>query len=670
MNMMKYILSLISIVLIVHMGLAQNSPEAHPGKNAVFIYCGNELPKNFRYRISRREAAGNEWQEMAVLSFPSGLTSWNGRMFRETMNNTENDIPDSTVMAMLWQKLKISNSADSLYSWSAFPFMLSACGTGWWDRSVEAGRRYRYRVEKISGGKVIGSATTGNVSVPGEAPQFIIRPDSISGNGTSVVLGFNLIRYKGMSGCHVFRGYFRRGNFERIHPLVMYNSINGKKHMFIIDKSVMEKAQYSYYIVPHDIYGNESMPSDTINVYNTKVNNIPDLVMNFKAESLVNDNAMKLTWQLSNTEGIVSIDIYKAVTYNGFYTRIGTVSADDKEFLDHNVQPVTTYYYTLVLNMAYGKTFPSARFPAIYKGIKKNPFPPAGLTAVRQGNVVKLSWTRTGMDIRGYYLYRSDGFTRPMQPVTGIILNPDSVVSYTDSLNVMPQSPVIVYAVASENTSYSVSPLSDRVSVSGDFPALPIPTNLNAVYRDNQVELYWDNLSLKNHLITGYRIFRRTENDHGETVSSNKRINNNLTGYGINSYTDTTVQEGFHYFYTVESVGLDSENVSAPSLEAGVIIPLQLPLAPGQLRLMNTTGGVLVQWTTPMDNSIKNIRILRAEKGGSMKPVITLDPGTSEWVDKNVSPDKVYFYQAVSVDAKGRQSKPDEPLGIRTAEGR
>jgi hypothetical protein len=171
-------------------------------------------------------------------------------------------------------------------------------------------------------------------------------------------------------------------------------------------------------------------------------------------------------------------------------------------------------------------------------------------------------------------------------------------------------------------------------------------------------------------MVTGYRIFRHAENDRGETVSPNERMNINITGYGINSYTDTTVQDGYHYYYTVESVGLDTGNVSSPSSEAGVIIPLHLPLAPGQLRLMNTTGGVLVQWTTSLDNSIKNIRILRAEKGGSMKPVITLDPGTSEWVDKNVSPDKVYFYQVVSVDAQGRESRPDEPLGIRTAEGR
>lgn len=274
------------------------------------------------------------------------------------------------------------------------------------------------------------------------------------------------------------------------------------------------------------------------------------------------------------------------------------------------------------------------------------------------------------MDIRGYYLYRSGGFAQPMQPVSGLILNSDSVISYSDSLNARSQSPVIVYAVASENTSYSISPLSDRVSVSGNSSSLPIPTNLNAVYRDNHVELYWDNLSLKNHMVTGYRIFRRTENDLGETVSPDKRLNINLTGYGINSFTDSTVQDGYHYYYSVESVGLDSGDVSSPSSEAGVIIPLQLPLAPGQLRLMNTTAGVLVQWTTPLDNSIKNIRILRAAKGESMKPVITLDPGTNEWEDKNLSPDKVYFYQVVSVDNRGRQSKPDEPLGIRTAAGR
>ena len=171
-----------------------------------------------------------------------------------------------------------------------------------------------------------------------------------------------------------------------------------------------------------------------------------------------------------------------------------------------------------------------------------------------------------------------------------------------------------------------------------------------------------------NPMVTGYLIYRRSENGQGQIVSPRTLLNKTPTGYGVNSFVDTTVSEGLHYFYSIESAGPDISNVSSPSLEAGVFIPEQLPVPPGQLTAMNTTGGVLLQWTAPMDESVKNYRVLRAERGKMLQPVQTLSANNTQWLDKNIIANSVYFYQVVSVDGKGRQSVPEEPLGIRTAD--
>ena len=663
---MKLTLTIIAIIFIALGGKAQNGLGVHPGKNAIFIYCGSELPKSFSYQISRKEIDQNDWQVLKTLDFPRDKMTWEGRIFRDAKDNTNISLPDSAIVGLLWNKLKTSNMDDSLYSWNSYPGMLFACGTGWWDGSVEPNKRYEYKIEKKQEGRFSLLKTFDAVSIPGPEPNYVIQPDSIAGNGTSVLLDFKLMRYAGMMGCKVYRGNYLRGNFEQIHPVVMYTTRDNNKHLIIMDASVVNKAQYSYYIVPFDAYGNDGQPTDTINIYNTGVNTIPALVTHLHAVSQEKDNLIRLSWKLSNQEDIVSIDIYKAFVYDGYYTRIGNVAPGDTSFLDYNVKPVTTYFYTLVLNTAYGRTYPSARIPVIYKASKPNLFPPSNLKAIRQGNTVKLSWNSVGTDIRGYYVYRSNSFTSPMQPVSGIILNSDSVVSYVDSLDQVPESPVLVYAVASENTSYGISPISIRVSVAGKAAFMPVPTNLNARVNGHKILLFWDDLTENYPFMTGYWVYRRMAG-LGETESPKIRLNITPTAYGVNSFVDSTAVEGLHYLYSLESIGLDTSDVSASSLETGAIIPLQLPLSPGQLRAMNTKGGVLLQWTNPIDDHVENIRILRAKKGESLEPIQMLDAESTEWTDKNINNDTVYFYGVLTVDDKGRQSIPDEPLGIRTS---
>ncbi len=114
-------------------------------------------------------------------------------------------------------------------------------------------------------------------------------------------------------------------------------------------------------------------------------------------------------------------------------------------------------------------------------------------------------------------------------------------------------------------------------------------------------------------------------------------------------------------------MGLDSSDVSSPGLEAGAMIAEQLPLPPGQLRAFNSKGGILLQWTNPLDPNVKKIRIMRAGKGETLKIIKEIGMNSDEWLDSSVTADTVYFYTVVSVDDKGRQSISDEPLGIRSA---
>lgn len=260
-----------------------------------------------------------------------------------------------------------------------------------------------------------------------------------------------------------------------------------------------------------------------------------------------------------------------------------------------------------MLNTAYGRTYPSARIPVINKAGEANHFPPGDLKANREGNRVFLSWERVGKDIRGYYLYRSGSFSGQMQVVREIIINSDSLVSYVDTLNNVLDSLVLIYAVASVNSSESLSPLSSRVSVTNMPASMPVPTGLRTIAGDHSIQLFWDDLISRYPFVTGYHVSRRISNKRGEAETPKIWLNANPTGYGINSFTDTTTIAGIHYYYSIEAIGLDRSDVSSPGFEAGAMIPVKLPLPPGQLRAMNSEDGIMLQWTNPLDPSVKKI---------------------------------------------------------------
>lgn len=131
-HIIRFFLLTLSLLTAFTGIMAQNPVTFHPGSKGIFISCGDQLPISFNYRISRRDAGQKEWQILKSLSFPKNKENWEGRIFSETMNNRDISMPDSATTDMLWRILKRSSLTDSLYSWKMYPFMLSACGTGWW----------------------------------------------------------------------------------------------------------------------------------------------------------------------------------------------------------------------------------------------------------------------------------------------------------------------------------------------------------------------------------------------------------------------------------------------------------------------------------------------------------------------------------------------------------
>lgn len=661
--MKQYIFLFISI-LSCQLLTGQPKAAVHPGADGIYIFCGSELPKGFHYQISRKELNG-DWQKIATLGFPRNKGDWQGRLTEASLKNFNSRLPDSVSVEFGWGKLKLGDTVDSLYYLSANPVFQIAAGVGFWDITAKRGVKYQYQIGKTGRQAAASGDYTllqGTYNWPGNPSAISIAPDTILTGSQSVMINWRLANFGKMAGCRVFRTYYLKEEpFIEIRPDITYFVEDSKQYLSMEDKTVTDGQQYSYFIIPYDFYGNQAHSSDTIHVYNKMINTARSFVLDFKGKSMEEENKIRLSWKITRGEPLASIDIYKSLDYNGNYFRVSSVSPTDTLFDDFNVQPVTPYYYTLVLNTPFGRTFPSATLPVVFKANRKTSFPPQNLTAKRTGGLVHLQWTNPYSDVRAFYVYRMGSYSGNMTPI-GQVVSSDTLVTYTDTVANLPSSPVWSYAVASENTSYAISPLSARVNVPGNEKNLPIPAIQNIFVTKGNVEIFWNDP--EDVPGRGFLIKRREADEEYRPLSSSVEKTFQTSSTLINSFTDTTAEPDHYYSYVVQFLGVNEGDSSSPSLPAGAFIPLDTPLPPNNVTAVQQKGNVLLQWELPLGVDFDEIHVYRATAGTELTLLKTLKKDEVSFLDNSVKKGVDYFYWVATVRA-GLEGRTDDPVGIK-----
>jgi len=646
--------------------MAREDPAALPGPKGIFVYCGPALAKTFTYRVLRQERGGKEWQQVGSLRYPRNFEEFRGKLEAASLRLPFLNTPGKDEQTIMWRTLSHSRVADSLYGWAANPVVLQATGSGLWDNGIAAGTNYRYEVLQLDkAGKILSKKVTKEVRYPGHSPNFDIQSAGIKTGKNRVELDFLVNNINGLAGCRLFRQYYQQGPFTEIPVRPFFFNKNNRYYLGVIDSSATTRIPYRYFIVPYDEMGNEAKASDTVNVYDvTRINN-NSYVTYIHARSDTSRHAIVLTWHLANPREALSVDIYRGISYDSTYQRISSVSPNDTLFTDRVVTPVTTYFYSIVVNGVYGRSMPSARVSAILHADRANNLPPQEVTGRLNGEVVTLNWKRIQPDTRGYYIYRSSNFTGAPKLIASILSSRDSVQTFTDSLRKLPYSPVYRYAIRSENSSYKLSPPSDFVTINNPHPQkIDVPAKITARYQDGKVMVVWDNVPAA-HAPGGFRVERRDINAQGRVVEDYHPIDTG-TPPGINYYADSTVNDGMEYLYRVRSIGFDNNQLSSPGLPASVFIPLEVPLPPAHVRVISTKKGVVLQWDTPLDTSIHQYIIYRAVTGGKPSNIKVLPSTANNWTDTSVKNGNTYFYYLVSVNNKKKESAPTQPVGIHT----
>ena len=113
-----------------------------------------------------------------------------------------------------------------------------------------------------------------------------------------------------------------------------------------------------------------------------------------------------------------------------------------------------------------------------------------------------------GRDVRGYYVYRADGYDAELQQLPRMLLSTVDELTYNDTLPQSVNPSIYSYAVASVNTSYNISPISSRVNTSYSGGMLLAPSNLDGNYINGSIFTTWSDAASYNNAISGYQVFR------------------------------------------------------------------------------------------------------------------------------------------------------------------
>jgi len=628
-----------------------------------YIFCGRDLAKNFSWLIEKQDARG-KWISVAELQAPKNAAECRARMMSLPAVVASVTGINEGMTDFVWDKIKSpSATLDSLYFHSADPRWQFVAGAGWFDDGLKTPGTYKYRISRLGGTRSKTETREVSLTFPPEASLAEAIPLRYKVNMGYIEISYELSDMQNTAGLKLQRSPYMKNLFSEVTAETMFVQEKGKMVALVRDMDVTSGMIYSYIAVPYDGLGNMGKRSETVNInFVTKPADI-GIVTELTVTPQPDKGGNLIKWDYDNASFVNAIEIYRSTSYNDNYKRVVSLPADQREYFDgSDLQPSITYYYYAVLNNGTGSSLPSARVPAILRGNRENIIPPQDLTASRSGNVVTLQFRRVGYDIHGYYVYRADGYTSELRQLPLMLHSTDSLLTYNDTLPVSSRSAVYSYAVASVNTSYNISPVSNRVSVSFSGGRMPVPDRLNALIEDDAVKLVWSDVAALNPSITAYEVFRNTAGE-GQTSGPGQLMG--TVNFMTNSFTDKQVMPGINYVYRVRCFASDATDMSSFSLPYSVYVPAAGALPPGEVSAIASTRFITLKWTLPVAGDIQSVLVYRAPENGKESLLKTLDGKTETFTDDSAEKGKMYYYFIVIKYKNGLESRPTDAVSAK-----
>ncbi|MEZ0539954.1 fibronectin type III domain-containing protein [Fibrella arboris] len=648
-------------------------PSVKTGRYGAFVQASREL-RGPRFVLERTESGSRDWKRVAVSDYaPRSAEELRVRLLSLTAKNPLYSPASDTMAAVLFHRFSAADFTDSLYTYGYNPQVLEALGVGFLDTSAVAGHTYEYRLKGLKD----AATTSGRPSKPVTMPDA--RTSASRSVGERLVTTPRLVHHRAdgatveghywlkkpvptLAGLRVRRAAYAQTDFTDIPA--EWGFRKGKKDsvfVFFLDRNVRRKMVYQYTVTPLDFLGNEGQASDTLTVAGLRTGEALPVIAQFQATSAEKQQAIRLSWQLSSTKDLRSVDIWRSTRFDGPFTRVATALPADTVYYDANVEPVESYYYQLRPNGYYDELPASVKVSGMVKAYRANLTAPSFLKLRVTPDSLHFSWSRSNTDTRGYYLYYSPDPTTPFVPYSGLISATGTSAHQAVAVQNLPVGVSYRWAVAALNTSYSVSPMSNEVHSPLRLPnRVATPMNPVVLPQERGVLVVWDNMIELDPYITGYVVCRTVDGQKETEAYRQTR-----TDRARNAWADSSVVRGRTYTYRVKAVRSDAVESAFSAATSPFFRPLPPVLPLRGLGVMPTTEGVRLSWSPPLDQQLDGVQVYRyTAKTTKPRLIATLPGRMTDYLDRDATPGIAYFYTLVAVQPDKRESDPTDPVGI------
>lgn len=656
----------ITILLVLGLSLSfsvQGQDEiemAVPAPKGIVIFAGMELANGNStdsYTIERSYDK-RQWVMLTELRSPAEWEAFHAGIEKWKPDFGFQGLPETAELRTSWQKCETAGVIDSMGYWASATTIRLAAGIAFYDQTAQKESRVWYRVRALKNGKTV----TENISLPVQYP-FVPQYDPIVLNEKNVDKTHFYLKWQS-SGDNPppyfgIRFYEEGALKETEGTLARYN-IGGTTWYYIFQDSTRYlRADRQYFLNPLDLYGNQGVATDIVLVSKMSVDK--PFFQKTRASADPRGLGIVLSWWLPQTNLLKGLKIYKSDAFDDKgYELAATIPPADTSYTDRKIDPDKIYYYYLetvsaqnelpqksniFFNAGYDKLQPA--YPAISRG-----------EDVKNG--VTILVTTTEMHVAGVKIYRSDGFTADLYPITDILKLTGNEVAYTDTSRVLSGDRSFLYAATVVNSSSVESTLSDTITIHPAIPTTPPSPNRLSVYEEeNTIHLVWEDVKPRHRATKGYTIYVRELPD-GKFAPLLPKDSLVL----VPLFTDKTAQPGRTYEYavqTVDDLGGKSESMVLASVS---VKPFSLPVPPN-VWLLQQAGKVTVQWAETAVQQPLKVNLYRYQRGSNPQLLQSFLPDERKFEDANVKKGDLYFYFTTFTDDQKNESARSQEAEIR-----
>ncbi len=625
--------------------------------NGYFVLLGKDLPKDFSYRISRRQG-DQSFVVIGETKMPASKDEYRQRVQQIQIQFPKLPKPNANQIGRIWDHISKSGRADRLYLVS---YVIENLGVGlaWQDTTTESGKTYQYKIEKVKTGQVISSQLTEEKKyVPPsqvDLPKAIyFKHDLYDGNINAQWL---LLKKNAITGFDIFRQDNLKGGYRQIAIPVGYAQNLDSTFVHVNDTLAKKFEVYEYKLRPFDQFGNPGAFTEVTKVANFTHHDFPYL-RTFKAVAL-NDRQIKLQWSMDFKPFIRSIKVLRSMSFDSAFVEIGEVSPRDSTYIDILPRSMENYYYRLKINGPEDVSISTSSTFVLYQSDMK-PERPTGLGARTVKGGVELKWEDRQRNVFGYYIFRQENHEAFVQVSEPVPVNKEGKYHYIDATTSLHGDRFYNYAIKTISDSYVLSQFSDTLSARPgiDVP-IAAPKNLRGRKAEGKVFLFWDDMSSTDNNLMGYKLFRKKSSEKDFKV-----LHDSVLTADTNHFIDSTTQSGYAYDYAVKAYNYFG---SESDLSNGIQFKfyLNLPTPPPGVKAHKVREGIRIVWGDVIANDLGSFHLYKYSPGKKPTRITTVPADQHDFLDPKVERGKLYFYYVTSSNKQEIEGRPSKEVTVR-----